>query len=89
MDMLTVSSSYGGKSTHATIVVGNTYRVEPPNPQKKKNRGRTCEVTSIFERGPNRDVFVRVVWLDTGRKGWTDPCEFVEVESAVPHPSGA
>lgn len=72
-------SGFGKKLRKVTVVVGNRYRIEPLNPLRMKNRGRICEVTGFRDYGPKRGLYANVIWLDTGKSGWTDMSGFVQL----------
>lgn len=79
IDYVEAGSGYCGKVQTCRVAPGNTYRIEPLSPNKRKNRGRLCRVTGFRHFGDKRDLYANVIWLDTGKRGWTEMGDFVQV----------
>ena len=50
--------------------------VQPPNPNKKKNRDRLCQITGKY-RAYRTCTLPQVKWLDTGTYGYVDPSDLL------------
>ena len=67
----------------AEVRVGRLYTVEPPNPQKRKHRGRTCIVLDFLrDKKLGHPFGVVVRFLDSNRRGNVDSLnELVPVDA--------
>ncbi|QDV67679.1 hypothetical protein Poly24_13810 [Rosistilla carotiformis] len=78
----TIQSGSGRKRRETvTLTIGETYRVEPLNPQKKKHRGRVCAILEFdddFMPG-----FASVRFHDNNRVGKVDLSDLVPIDSVV------
>lgn len=86
MDETREGTAWFGKTIRREfrVTVGQRYIVDPLNPRRRKNRGRTCVVVG-FE---NDDMAI-VRFDDNGRSGREDPGELVAMsESATPAGAG-
>jgi hypothetical protein len=61
-------SGWCGKVRSVLLVPRARYRVEPQNPLRTKNRGRTCTFVGIRRFGGSSEM-AAVVWEDTGEYG--------------------
>lgn len=67
---------FGKKYKRSVLIrVGSRYLINPLNPQKKKNKGRVCELIAF-------DEFYQVAhvkFVDTKRSAKVDPSDLVEM----------
>lgn len=83
MAKFTIQSSFGRKKrAPVTLTVGETYRVEPLNPRKKKHRGRVCTILEFDNDFMPRKASVR--FHDTNRVGKVELSDLVPVGQTVP-----
>jgi|SRR5579871_1681248 len=80
------STSYQGNQeadSEIVVQIGETYLVEPHNPQKLKHRGRRCILLEASKDMHDRQAgTAKVRFYDTGRTGRVDLNDLVE---APPH----
>lgn len=75
----------GAKGERRTmrIVVGGRYEIQPPNPQKKRNRGRICEVRRFYDVYSAYSGQAGVVYVDNGKAGRVDLGNLVDMAERV------
>jgi hypothetical protein len=62
------------------IRIGFSYKIEPDNKQKKKNRNRKCIVLGFIYDDLNNPMRVKVKFQDSGRNGKADIEDLVEFQ---------
>ena len=79
-----MQSSYSTKTSSGTyeIFPNDWCYVDPPNPLKKKHRGRVCQFTGNSKEtkditGRPRSLLAVVRFSDTGKIGSVDPSDLV------------
>lgn len=62
-----------------TIKLGKTYKIEPDNPQRLKNRGRTCKVIDFIRDDLMCIQEAKVTFLDDNKTGVVDIRELISI----------
>jgi hypothetical protein len=74
-------SSNGKERAAIAYTTGNTYRVDPTNPQKKKHRDRVCTILEFDDDFMPQNASVR--FHDNNRIGKVDLSDLVPVDQVV------
>lgn len=72
---------YAAQERKVELVVGRTYRVEPLNSRKLKNRGREClllDFVPVSKQDPS--MVAKVRFLDNNRIGKIEYSDLVPIE---------